>query len=298
MAGLACALIAPVVLAKNSSAESESSSSLLESSKPEQERRQWEFFLPFHMVNLEIPQFGIDAGVVDMAQSATMYFTSGLKWTADNDLWVEYQGWYGQYAIEERRSVSDNTSGQQLIDLGIVKYDISYNAGVALTGGVDLEMTQTIQAFRVGYPFFRQHGFTIEGTTGLRYYHQRITIDGYLDVAANGGLTIDITRPPVLGGNETVSGVFDFNDSLSGAIIETQKWAELTLGSQLGYHHGRHSYRLSYSIGTEKSSRSELSYRYDRKNYYGELGVRSDKLYPDGVKVLQSGLLMTLGYKF
>ncbi|WP_237443778.1 hypothetical protein [Sinobacterium norvegicum] len=267
-------------------------------SSTDDDNHRWEFFLPFHLVSLEIPKYDIKADVVDMAKSATMYFTAGLKWTADNGLWVEYQGWYGKYAVEEGKGARDSTSGRQQIDLGIVQYDISYNAGLAVQADLDIEMSQSIQALRLGYPFYQHRGFIVEGTTGLRYYHQRIKIRGQLDVVANGGATIDITRPPILGGNETISGVIDFNESFSGSIVETQQWAELTLGGQLGYRHGRHSYRLSYSFGSEKSSRGEINYRYDVKKFYAALGLRRDILYPDDVKVVQSGPLMTLGYKF
>lgn len=284
-----------VALAASEQADKEQTSDrlLIKSAK---ESKQWAFFLPFHVVDLEIPQFGVKADGVDMAKSATMYFTSGLKWTADNDLWIEYQGWYGEYGIDEGRSVVENTSGQQFIDLGIVTYDINYNAGVAIAAGAEVQMRQTIQALRVGYPFYQHKGFFFEGTTGLRYYQQRITIEGSLDITANGGVTI--TKNSLFGDPETISGVFDYNDSFSGSIVETQKWAELTLGSQFGYRHGRHSVILSYSLGTEKSSRSEINYRYDVEKYYGALGYRADILYPDGVKVYQTGLLMTLGYKF
>ena len=291
-------LIPQVVLATNAQSDHVQLVDNPLTKSAESNNPRWEFFLPIHLVNLEIPQFDIKADVVDMAKSATGYFTSGLKWTADNGLWIEYQGWYGKYAIEERRSAADSGSGQQFIDLGIVQYDVNYNAGLALRGSLDVEMSQTIQALRVGYPFYQYGGFFFEGTTGMRYYHQRITVKGQLDVAANGGLTIDITRPPILGGNETISGVFDYSDSVSGSIVKSQEWAELTLGSQLGYRHGQHSYLLSYSVGSEKSSRGEISYRYDMKTFYTGLGVRSDILYPDSVKVQQSGLLMTLGYKF
>lgn len=287
-----------VALAANDQPDEVQTSDRLLIANTEQPKQQWEFFLPFHLVNLEIPQFGLKANATDMAKSATMYFTSGLKWTADNDLWIEYQGWYGEYGIEARRSAVDSASGQQLIDLGIVQYDISYNAGLALAAGLDVEMRQTIQALRVGYPFYQNQGFFFEGTTGLRYYHQRITVEGYLDVVANSGITIDITRPPILGGNETISGVVNYNDRFSGSIVETQKWVELTVGSQLGYRHGQHSYLFSYSLGTEKSSRGEINYRYDMEKSYAALGFRSDILYPDSVKVYQTGLLMTLGYKF
>lgn len=292
---LGWAFLPDVALAASEQADKEQAADhfVIESAKAS---KQWAFFLPFHVVDLEIPQFGVKANGADMAKSATMYFTSGLKWTADNDLWVEYQGWYGEYGIEEGRSVVDNASGQQLIDLTLVKYDINYNAGVVIAGSAEIQMRQTIQALRVGYPFYQHQGFFLEGTTGLRYYQQRITIDAYLDIAANGG--ISITRYPLIGEPETITGVFDYNDSVSGSIVKSQKWAELTLGSQLGYRHGRHSAILSYSFGTEKSSRSEVNYRYDVEKYYGALGYRADVLYPDGVKVYQTGLLMTLGYKF
>ena len=66
-------LIPQVVLATNAQSDHVQLVDNPLTKSAESNNPRWEFFLPIHMVNLQIPQYGIKADVIDMAKSATGY---------------------------------------------------------------------------------------------------------------------------------------------------------------------------------------------------------------------------------
>ena len=317
----------------------------LEKQEPAEEERKYAYeygsisvSLPIHAPNLEIPAYGIDVDVVDLAKQAYMWFGVGIRHDFSlfgQNMWFDVNGWYGAYDFSPPLEIGGSI-GKELdggIELSneqrqdVMKYlnngddtgwrVIPKNIGLegTLTAGgyvqADLlaDMEQQVISAEIGmYLLEDWHGLSVGAVVGMRDYQQTMTFSGNIMAGGAINYTGDIHMSggacAILGlAGHSCTGInAGISDSVSlpiDMVIETNS-TTATAGLTVDYRWSQRNEIQAYaSWGSNNSLRYQITNEYRFDNdVFVNVGVRRDEFEADGNLLIEQGALLEFGKTF
>ncbi|NRB37054.1 MAG: hypothetical protein HRU20_01145 [Pseudomonadales bacterium] len=308
---------------------------VLADSKNKNDAGTFSFYAPIHATNLSVDVPGmddsIDAGVKDLFDAHTRYFTFGFKWQGEK--WFhQIEVWEGKYepvgdGLALDGSGKNGSTDMRDIDLSLpsggtgIKGNLQAAYQLSGQGDLYVDMRQRITEYRTGYNFMQAGDLKLYVVGGIREYDQTVDVSiSNLSLSGSINLEGELERCGPFGSCSGINPDYDDGDLIKDGIVDgsinvdnidfditipftlNSRWVEATIGVQAEYNPFAgvtlSAMHMAGFIGGQ-SKQTDLKAQYAfNSGIFVEAGYRWHNFESDGLKITQNGGLLGFGYTF